>query len=152
MKLLVAAALTAATGTIIAVYSFSRHEAPHSHRPENRLIVQQGKRLYEANCASCHGKNLQGQFVLNRRRGKKYILGPAHDQRGHTWQHTHRQLFDIIKYGSRPSLVTETRAHMPSFKWVLTDEEIWAVLSYIEAHWPKHIRAKHNAIEDGDHQ
>ena len=115
MKSLAAAAIATTIGATLVVYSLDGDEAPHSHRPDNPLIVEQGKGIYEANCAACHGKNLQGQFVLNRRRGKKYLLGPAHDRSGHTWKHSHKRLFDIIKYGSRPSLVSETKAHMPSF-------------------------------------
>ena len=151
MKLLAAAGAAAALGAVFVVYSINFDEDPHSHQPDNPSIVQQGKRIYEANCASCHGKNLQGQFVLNRRRGKRYFLGPPHDQRGHTWKHSHKRLFEVVKYGSRLPLGSETKASMPSFKWILSDTEIWAVLSYIEAQWPEDIRAKHNAIEDGEH-
>ena len=151
MNLYTGGALAAFAVTILFAFTFVQSGTQHSHQPDNQEIIQQGKVIYETRCATCHGRNLKGQAVWNRRRQKKYILGPAHDDTGHTWNHSHQQLFDMVKYGSVPTGDTDIKGRMPAFRWVLSDEEIWAVLSYIESQWPSDVRAKHDAIEGTGH-
>ena len=151
MNLFTRGAMVLVAVAILVAFSFTQNGTQHSHQPDDQMIVQQGKVIYEARCASCHGRNLKGQSVWNRRRQKRYVLGPAHDDSGHTWKHSHQQLFDKIKFGSVPTGDTNLKARMPAFRWVLSDDEIWAVLSYIESQWPSDVRAKHDAIEGTGH-
>ena len=37
---------------------------------------------------------------------------------------------------------------MPAYEGNLSDDEIWAVLSYIKSRWPAAIRARHDTMED----
>jgi mono/diheme cytochrome c family protein len=50
-------------------------------------------------------------------------------------------LFEITKNGVG-SVVPGYESDMPAFKGVLTDREIWAVISFIESTWPPDIRER----------
>ncbi|MDH3602655.1 MAG: cytochrome c [Candidatus Tectomicrobia bacterium] len=67
---------------------------------------------------------------------------PPHDETGHTWHHPDAFLFRIPKHGGQASAPRDFRRHIPPFKEVLTDEEIWAILAYIKSRWPAAVRAK----------
>jgi mono/diheme cytochrome c family protein len=70
---------------------------------------------------------------------------PPHDATGHTWHHSDKQLFDMTKTGP-DGLVPGYQGDMPGFKDILSDADIWAVLSYIESTWPAGIRERQQRI------
>ena len=39
--------------------------------------------------------------------------------------------------------VTDYKSGMPAYEDLLTDEEIWEILSFIRSTWPKHIQEAH---------
>ena len=67
---------------------------------------------------------------------------PPHDQTGHTWHHSDKQLFDMVRDGTAAMMPPGYETDMPAFKDKLSDADVWAVLSYIESTWPADIRAK----------
>lgn len=99
-----------------------------------------GQELYAANCASCHGADLEGQPDWKRRLESGRMPAPPHDETGHTWHHADRQLFTIMKVGVG-GVVPGYESDMPAFEGVLTDEEIRAVLAFIKSTWPDRQRA-----------
>lgn len=98
-----------------------------------------GQELYAANCASCHGADLEGQPNWKRRLESGRMPAPPHDETGHTWHHADRQLFTITKLGVG-GVVPGYESDMPAFEGVLTDEEIRAVLAFIKSTWPDRQR------------
>ncbi|WP_367178611.1 cytochrome c [Devosia sp.] len=58
-----------------------------------------GRAIYLERCASCHGVELEGQPDWMRRLPSGRLPAPPHDASGHTWHHSDRQLFDIVKNG-----------------------------------------------------
>jgi S-disulfanyl-L-cysteine oxidoreductase SoxD len=104
--------------------------------PSNVQQVASGKRVYETQCASCHGTNLEGQPNWRERLPNGKFPAPPHDKGGHTWHHSDALLFDIVKNGIEGHAPPGYRSDMPAFRGRLTDEEIWAVLSYIKSSWP----------------
>ncbi len=61
---------------------------------------------------------------------------PPHDESGHTWHHPDEVLFTITKYGLVPPYAPRGyQSDMPAFADRLSDDEIRAVLAYIESHW-----------------
>lgn len=109
--------------------------------------VALGKSLYARECAACHGKNLEGQTRDWRQRLPDGTFpAPPHDASGHTWHHPDMMLFEVTKFGSVRGAPRPVGSNMPAFAEKLTDEEIWAVLSYIKSRWPESVRRRHDMI------
>jgi mono/diheme cytochrome c family protein len=98
-----------------------------------------GQDLYAANCAACHGVNLEGEPDWKRRKDNGRMPAPPHDASGHTWHHADRQLFTITKFGVN-AVVPGYESDMPGFEGVLSDDEIKAVLAFIKSTWPERAR------------
>jgi mono/diheme cytochrome c family protein len=106
--------------------------------------------LYATHCASCHGKNLEGDPDWQSRLPNGRLRPPPHDDTGHTWHHPDPLLFAITRDGLVPPIAPEGyETDMPAFRGKLTDEEIWAVLAFIKSRWSEEIRAHQKwATED----
>ena len=109
-------------------------------------IIENGKKIYTKNCASCHGVNLEGQKNWMSRLPDGLMPAPPHDQTGHTWHHPDRYLFMVTKYGIEEFIGEKYPNNMPAYKDILSDEEIIAVLSYIKSTWPSKIKKIHDQI------
>ncbi|MFC6488855.1 c-type cytochrome [Nitratireductor sp. GCM10026969] len=110
-----------------------------------------GQEVYAQSCASCHGADLEGQPDWKRRLENGRMPAPPHDESGHTWHHSDRDLFAITKLGIG-GVVPGYGSDMPAFKDILSDDEIAAVLAFIKSTWPerqREIQARVTA-NDGD--
>ena len=114
--------------------------------------LRMGERLYQENCASCHGANLEGQPDWRSRLPNGRLPAPPHDASGHTWHHTDRVLLDIVKRGTAAIVGNGYESDMPGFEEVLTDEEITAIIDYIKSTWPDRIRASQESRTLADEQ
>lgn len=116
--------------------------------PNNAKYVSLGKQIYQKNCASCHGVNLEGQVPDWQSPGADGRLpAPPHDDTGHTWHHTDQILFDITKLGvAKAANLKNYESSMPAYEGVLSDKEIVAVLSYIKNSWPEETRNRHDEL------
>ncbi len=115
--------------------------------PGNAEIVALGASIYAANCASCHGANLEGQADWKSRDENGMMPAPPHDESGHTWHHTDKLLFELTKFGlAKTANLENFQTYMPVYENLLTDEEIIAVLSYIKSTWPEEIRLRHDQM------
>ena len=103
--------------------------------------LRMGERLYQENCASCHGANLEGQPDWRTRLPNGRLPAPPHDASGHTWHHTDRVLFDIVKRGPAAIVGAGYESDMPGYEGVLTDDEITSIVDYIKSTWPDKERA-----------
>lgn len=108
-----------------------------------------GQEVYAANCASCHGANLEGQPDWKRRLDTGRMPAPPHDESGHTWHHADRALFTITKLGVG-AIVPGYESDMPAFGDVLSDAEIAAALAYIKSTWPERERGFQAEVTAGD--
>ena len=114
--------------------------------------LSMGERLYQENCASCHGANLEGQPDWRSRLPNGRLPAPPHDASGHTWHHTDRVLLDIVKRGTAAIVENGYESDMPGFEEVLTDEEIAAIIDYIKSTWPDRNRASQESRTLADEQ
>ena len=115
--------------------------------PKNPEFVAMGKALYAKNCASCHGKNLEGQTPNWRQPlPDGSFPAPPHDASGHTWHHPDAMLFKVTKYSRTQSGDKSFKSNMPAFEKTLSDNEIWSVLSYIKSTWPEAIQQRHDTL------
>jgi mono/diheme cytochrome c family protein len=68
-------------------------------------------------------------------------MPPRHNANGHTWHHSDRQLIDTILNGSGEmgemmrSMMGDPGVRMPTFRGVLTEEDVKAILTYIKTWW-----------------
>lgn len=116
--------------------------------PSSPDLVEHGKVVYAHHCASCHGAHLEGQPNWRVRLPNGRLPAPPHDVTGHTWHHSDKQLFDMVKNGTA-GIVPGYETDMLAYKDTLSDGEIWAVLSFIESTWPPEIRQRQQRINRG---
>ena len=110
--------------------------------PTNVEQVRAGANLYAGKCASCHGVKLEGQANWRAPLADGGLLAPPHDKSGHTWHHTDDILFRYTKLGGAKVAPPGFKSNMPGFETVLSDGEIWAVLSFIKSTWPRNIQRR----------
>jgi mono/diheme cytochrome c family protein len=122
---------------------------PHFADAGDVTLVTLGRQVYMGSCASCHGRNLQGQplwqlddkFAGNR--------APAHDATGHTWQHADEDLYQKTKYGRFAAQLAAPAPSMPSYAAILDDHQILAALAFIKSRWPLGLRAAQAMLNPG---
>jgi mono/diheme cytochrome c family protein len=109
---------------------------------DNLPIVAAGETIYQAQCASCHGAQLEGQPNWRKRNEQGFLPAPPHDKTGHTWHHADDLLFEITKYGAGVVIGDSSyQSLMPAFQSILSDQEIIAALSFIKNTWPEEERS-----------
>ena len=107
------------------------------------FALMEGEGIYKAECASCHGKKLEGQPEWRTRRPDGKLPAPPHDASGHTWHHPMERLVAITKFGMVPPNAPENYvSDMPAFAGKLTDQQIANVLAYIESQWSPEVRTR----------
>lgn len=102
-----------------------------------------GEQLYDENCASCHGINLEGQPDWRSRGSDGKLPAPPHDKTGHTWHHGDALLFNYTKLGGTEVMRrqgVDFDSGMPGFSETLSDSEIQSILSFIKSTWPERER------------
>ena len=109
-------------------------------------IVSRGSVIYAEQCASCHGKNLEGQPNWRSRLSSGRLPAPPHDATGHTWHHSDALLFRITKLGPATFVGGGYESDMPAYAGILSDDEMIAVLSYIKSTWPPAVRRRHDRL------
>lgn len=115
--------------------------------PTNTRQVARGKAFYDSHCAACHGVSLEGQPNWKERLPNGRLPAPPHDASGHTWEHSDRALFEVTKFGFASKAGASYQTDMRAFKDELTDEQIWAVISYIKSRWPQRLQEKQSQIK-----
>jgi mono/diheme cytochrome c family protein len=115
--------------------------------------VRAGLKLYKAYCSSCHGRQLQGQALWQARDQYDGLRAPAHDDTGHTWQHSDEDLFVKVRNGRMrqassidANSASDTRHVFSNF---LSDENILQILSYIKARWSLGGRVAQSTLNPG---
>ena len=138
--------------TFIFFGAISGNTAAHHERKDTSIVldylegstVQLGSVLYAEQCASCHGRNLEGQPDWHKRDQDGYLPAPPHDETGHTWHHSDQDLFEMTKYGVGTFAGEGYTTRMPIYRNTLSDSEILAVLSFIKSRWPTEVIQIHN--------
>lgn len=143
-NLLIAGAIVAAITAATAFFPFGSGEKQSDGafiNPSDQTLVAQGKNIYAAQCAACHGANLEGQPEWRQRMANGRLPAPPHDPSGHTWHHPDAVLFDIVKNGLVPGKTAPEgyESDMPAYGKMLSDADIVAVLAYIQSTWPPEV-------------
>ena len=97
--------------------------------------VQLGQQVYQAHCAICHGTTAEGGPHWMTPDAQGNFPAPPHDDSGHTWHHSNRVLYEMIRDGMRDPLRPNSPLRMPAFGDQLSDAEIRAVITYFKSLW-----------------
>ena len=127
-----------ATGLLALLFAGGCAEPhpPSKMDPGDAARVALGAKVYAQHCAVCHGARLEGQPNWRQKLPNGRMPAPPHDEEGHTWHHPDEVLFGITKHGFTQDYAPPGyESDMPAFGAVLSDDEIWAVLSFIASHW-----------------
>ena len=125
---------------VIAASALGRERPVSGTNVADAQLVALGRQVYVANCASCHGPNLEGQPNWRQPNADGSMPAPPHDATGHTWHHNDAALFATTKLGGAATSPVAAPNAMPAFGGRLSDREIWAVLSYIKSTWPPELQ------------
>jgi mono/diheme cytochrome c family protein len=152
-RLLIGLGVAGAVGAAAAGVGAARHVAAahlsHLADADDQAAVAIGQHLYRQHCASCHGRYLQGQPLWQINDQFAGRRAPAHDETGHTWQHSDEALFVITKYGRFDRAAADPPSFMPAFKDVLTDVDVLAVIAFIKRRWPLGLRVSQAMLNPG---
>jgi mono/diheme cytochrome c family protein len=147
---IVSAANSAATPRVTAARAASLEASPqssaHFANADDPVKVVAGKLIYAQRCSSCHGKRLQGQPLWQLQDQYSGRRAPAHDESGHTWEHSDEELFHIIRYGRFATTPSRVPSYMPAFEDILNDEQILDVMAFIKARWPLGLRISQSLL------
>jgi mono/diheme cytochrome c family protein len=95
-------------------------------------VVELGAKLYDENCASCHGGESGGAISDS---------PPRHNANGHTWHHPDCLLADITLRGAAAWGADPSTSAMPAFAGDLSVEEVDAILAFIKTWWTDEQRS-----------
>lgn len=93
-------------------------------------------------CASCHASDLAGAAGWPQRRANGVMPAAHLDERDTTWRHDDQWIFTTIKHGGEATDPAGTTSYMPPLGAGLTDQGIWAIISYIKSIWPEAVCAQ----------
>jgi mono/diheme cytochrome c family protein len=134
------------TAALLAAVSAAPAAAETFLRPDDDAFVRLGEVIYDAECAACHGADLEGEPDWRTRKANGRLPAPPHDESGHTWHHSDRDLILLTAYGPKHFAGPDYDTDMPAYAETLTTAEIIAVLSYIKSTWPDHIRDRQSRL------
>ncbi len=103
---------------ILAIARFYTNRDPKEQKPQvSEEVLQQGKTLYQASCASCHEADGAGRHTDN---------VPGLNGSMHSWHHPDEYLIRQIRDGG---------IAMPAVGANWSNEDIEAVISYFKQWW-----------------
>lgn len=124
------------------IYGCSDKQADKDPLPKNKIIERtidpihfsQGQKLFQLNCASCHGKQAEGAMDWRKPDAQGKNPAPPLNGTGHAWHHSSKSLASTIKNGT-----AKIGGNMPAWKDKLSDNEIKLILTWITAQWADEI-------------
>lgn len=125
------------------IASFSPKK-PIIKRDVNLQEFSRGQKLYQKNCAECHGKNAEGTPDWRKTEDDGMFPPPPLNGTGHTWHHPTKVLVNLIKNGT-----AKIGGKMPAWKDKLSEQEINDILTWVKAQWPDEIYAAWYTNEHG---
>jgi mono/diheme cytochrome c family protein len=103
-------------------------------RPRDLVQITRGERLFEQNCAQCHGGDAQGQSNWRERGPDGRFPAPPLNGTGHAWHHPFDMLRYVILNGSPGG-----QGNMPAWKGKLTEEQIDDIIAWFQSKWPDEV-------------
>ena len=96
--------------------------------------ISRGGKLFQQNCAVCHGKQAEGAANWQQMDDNGKFPPPPLNGTAHAWHHPHTVLVNTIKNGT-----AKLGGNMPAWKDKLSDEEINAIIVWFQSKWSDEI-------------
>lgn len=125
---------------LIAIGTSLYSQAPPVVDANDVQQVALGKQVYDLQCASCHGVELEGEENWQEAGDNGLLKAPPHDETGHTWHHSDSYLIASVAEGGARLPANTGVSPMPAYENILTKAEIAASIAYIQSTWPPEIR------------
>lgn len=123
--------------TILLVLLAGCERAPAtSGRVADPQALALGEKVFQTNCAVCHGAQAQGAPNWERPGPDGKYPPPPLDGSAHAWHHPRGALRQVIKEGT-----IRIGGNMPAWGDKLSDAEIDAVITWFQSRWPDEIYA-----------
>ncbi|MGD8576506.1 MAG: cytochrome c [Thiohalophilus sp.] len=106
-------------------------------RTQDFQQIVRGGRIFQQNCAVCHGKLAQGAPNWRQRNEEGKFPPPPLNGDGHTWHHPMNVLVQTVRNGT-----IALGGSMPALGDRLSEQDIRDVLAWVQAQWPDEIYAK----------
>lgn len=110
---------------------------PVPEAPARQIDAQQialGQRIFQANCASCHGAGAEGNAHWRQRDADGHYPAPPLNGSGHAWHHSSETLKALIMNGS-----PKGQGKMPAWQGKLKEQEVDAVVAWFQSLWPQPV-------------
>lgn len=114
--------------------SLSQENSVPAKRSQDFAQVARGGRLFQENCAVCHGKQAEGAPNWRQLDPDGLYPPPPLNGTGHAWHHPKKMLHYVIKNGSPGG-----KGKMPAWKEKLSDEEINDIIAWFMSRWPDEV-------------
>ena len=111
-------------------------ETPASGNPLERWYAFQHGRVFQENCASCHGERGEGASDWRKVGTDGKYPAPPLNGTGQAWHHPLKMLFHVVKSGSPGG-----QGNMLGWGEKLSDDEMIAAIAWIQSKWPDQIYA-----------
>lgn len=98
--------------------------------------ISRGGKLFQQNCAVCHGKQAEGSQNWQKMDDKGKFPPPPLNGSAHAWHHPMSVLVSTIKNGT-----AKIGGSMPAWKEKLSEQDIQDVIAWFQSKWPDEIYA-----------
>ena len=96
--------------------------------------ISRGGKLYQQNCAVCHGKQAEGAPNWQQMDANDKFPPPPLNGSAHAWHHPKSVLVDTIKNGT-----AKLGGNMPAWKDKLSNEQINDIIAWFQSKWSDEI-------------
>lgn len=103
-------------------------------RNQDFSAMMRGAKLFQENCAACHGAQAEGAPNWQKPGADGKYPAPPLNGTGHAWHHPKAALKTTIMRGTIPM-----GGSMPAWEGKLSDDDIEAVIVWIQSRWPDEI-------------
>ena len=120
---------------IITTLTLNTAYPANTNRITDPVILGAGEKLFQTNCAVCHGIKAQGNGEdWNKPNTDGKSPPPPLNGTAHAWHHPVGALMKTIRNGTMPIGGT-----MPAWKNTLSNEEIFSIIVWFSSLWPDEI-------------
>ena len=99
--------------------------------------LARGARLFEKNCALCHGPQAQGHPDWQTPSDGHFAAAPPLDGTGNDWKRSRAELAATILNGVKRK--TDNAEVMPAWKGRLSERDVEDVINWMQSLWPAQV-------------